>query len=96
MLTGTGISAANSAFAIPQSAHSTINVTNNGTISSGSVLNPAGHYPGAGGGTIATPAGILAGYDGGPFLALTPSASALRDVPRNVEKGGAALLALSL
>ncbi len=65
---GTGIFAANAAFAIPASAGSAITVTANGTINSGASLNPVGHFFGDGGGAGATPAGILAGYNGGPVF----------------------------
>ena len=65
---GTGIFAANSAVAIPTSAGSTIAVTNNGTIASGSLPNPVGAFLGEGGGVTAMPAGILAGYGGGPIF----------------------------
>ncbi|MGO9755920.1 MAG: autotransporter domain-containing protein, partial [Roseiarcus sp.] len=63
---GAGIFAVNAAFAIPASAASTISVTNNGVINSGAILNPVGNYFGDGGAATATPAGIIAGYSGGP------------------------------
>jgi uncharacterized protein with beta-barrel porin domain len=71
---GTGIFAANSAFTIPASAGSQIAVTNNGTINSGADPNPVGStflstLPyGEGASVTATPAGILAGYNGGPVF----------------------------
>jgi uncharacterized protein with beta-barrel porin domain len=65
---GTGILASNYAFAIPSSAKSTITVTANGTINSGPSLNPVGYFLFGGSGAGIVPAGILAGYDGGPVL----------------------------
>ena len=65
---GTGIFAGNSAFHIPIHAFSTIAVTNNGTITSGALPNPVGRFPSEGGGAVATPAAILAGYDGRPVF----------------------------
>jgi uncharacterized protein YhjY with autotransporter beta-barrel domain len=65
---GSGIFADNGATAIPASAGSTITVTANGTINSGALLNPVGRDPGEGGGSVATPAGISAGYNGGPVF----------------------------
>jgi uncharacterized protein with beta-barrel porin domain len=67
---GSGIFAANSAFAISASAGSTIAVTNNGTINSGALPNPVGSILASreGGDVTATPAGILAGYNGGPVF----------------------------
>ena len=65
---GTGIFAGNSAFHIPIRAFSTIAVTNNGTINSGALPNPVGRFPSEGGGAVATPAAILAGYDGRPVF----------------------------
>jgi uncharacterized protein with beta-barrel porin domain len=65
---GAGIFAANSAVAIPTSAGSTIAVTNDGTIASGPLPNPVGAFLGEGGGVTAMPAGILAGYGGGPIF----------------------------
>jgi uncharacterized protein with beta-barrel porin domain len=71
---GTGIFADNSAIAIPASARSAIKVTANGTINSGATLNPVGRRPDEGGGVTATPAGILAGYNGGPVFSADSSA----------------------
>ena len=65
---GTGILASNYAFAIPSSAKSMITVTANGTINSGPSLNPVGYFLTGGSGAGIVPAGILAGYDGGPVL----------------------------
>ena len=65
---GTGIFADNSATAIPVSAGSTIEVKANGSINSGAIRNPVGQLPEEGGGVISTPAGILAGYNGGPVF----------------------------
>jgi uncharacterized protein with beta-barrel porin domain len=65
---GGGILAANSAFAIPVSAGSAITVTNNGTIESGVLPNPVGRFLTGGGAVSSVPAGILAGYDGGPLF----------------------------
>jgi uncharacterized protein with beta-barrel porin domain len=63
---GTGVYADNSATAIPSSSRSTISVTNNGLINSGGLPNPVGRFETEGGASVATPAGIVAGYDGGP------------------------------
>ena len=71
---GTGIFADNSAIAIPASARSAIKVTANGTINSGATLNPVGRRPVEGGGVTATPAGILAGYNGGPVFSADSTA----------------------
>jgi uncharacterized protein with beta-barrel porin domain len=65
---GAGIFANNSATAIPAAADSKIEVTANGTINSGAILNPVGREVQEGGGVNATPAGIIAGYDGGPVF----------------------------
>ncbi len=76
---GSGIFADNGATAIPASAGSTIKVTANGTINSGPVLNPVGRVPKRrvpeeGGGATATPAGIYAGYTGGPVFSAASTA----------------------
>ncbi len=71
---GAGIFANNSATAIPASDHSMIKVTANGTINSGSILNPVGREVQEGGGVSATPAGIIAGYDGGPVFSTASTA----------------------
>jgi hypothetical protein len=71
---GTGIFADNSAIAIPASARSAIKVTANGTINSGATLNPVGRRPDEGGSVTATPAGILAGYNGGPVFSADSTA----------------------
>ena len=80
---GAGIFTSNSAFSLPRSDHSKINVTNTGTISSGTLPNPVGLFafvPGdklgtaitEGGGVALTPAGISAGYNGGPVFTTGP------------------------
>jgi uncharacterized protein with beta-barrel porin domain len=61
---GTGIFATNWATAIPAAADSKIKVTANGTINSGAIPNTVG-LPTEGAGSTATPAGIVAGYNGG-------------------------------
>src|SRR5262249_21633635 len=58
-----GINAYNQATVLPQNANSTISVTANGTINSGTVLTGAG----------ARPAGILAGYRGGSVNTVNPN-----------------------
>ena len=65
---GTGIVAENEAFAIPTADRSAIAVTTNGTINSGATANPVGVSLIGGSGAGAVPAGILAGYDGGPVF----------------------------
>ena len=66
---GGGILADNSAFAIPGSADSAITVATNGTINSGTTPNPVGGFrTGGGAAPTSAPAGILAGYDGGPVF----------------------------
>jgi hypothetical protein len=65
---GTGVIAENEAFAIPEAAHSTITVTANGTINSGAQPNPVGFTLTGGSGATSVPAGIIAGYDGGPVF----------------------------
>jgi uncharacterized protein with beta-barrel porin domain len=70
---GTGIFANNWATAIPASAASKINVTANGTINSGATVNLVGK-PVEGGGSTTMPAGILAGYNGGPVFSAASTA----------------------
>ncbi|MGO9700231.1 MAG: autotransporter domain-containing protein [Xanthobacteraceae bacterium] len=70
---GTGILADNWAAAIPASAGSTIKVTANGTINSGAISNLVG-IPLEGAGSTATPAGIVAGYNGGPVFSAASTA----------------------
>ncbi len=65
---GTGILAENEAYAITSAARSTIAVTANGTINSGPTANPVGFSLTGGSGSGIVPAGILAGYDGGPIF----------------------------
>lgn len=65
---GTGILAENEAFAISPGARSTITVTANGTINSGATSNPVGFGATDGSGAGKAPAGISAGYDGGPIF----------------------------
>jgi uncharacterized protein with beta-barrel porin domain len=69
----TGILADNDASTVPAAAHSSISVTTNGTINAGAVPNPVGYFvkygfSAGGSGVEIVPAGILAGYDGGPVF----------------------------